>query len=54
MKNTYKRMDSLISLNNLLSKLPEVLFLNNGNEIINSDDIANIFDNYLVYIAYPN
>ena len=50
-KNTWKRIKSLISLKNVASSLPTVLSLDNGDTITNPYDIANTFNNYFASIA---
>ena len=50
-KNTWKGIKSLISLKTVASHVPTVLSLNNGDNITNPYDIANIFNNYFVSIA---
>ena len=42
---------SLISLKTVASRVPTVLFLDNGDTITNPYDIANTFNNYLASIA---
>ena len=49
-KNTWKRIKSLISLKTVASSVPAVLTLHNGNTVTNPYDIASTF-NYLVSIA---
>ena len=50
-KNTWKRIKSLISLKTVASTVPTVLSLDNGDTITDSYDIANTFNNYLASIA---
>ena len=50
-KNTWKRIKSLISLKTVASSIPAVLSLDNGDTITNPYDIVNIFNNYFVSIA---
>ena len=50
-KNTWKRIKSLISLKTVASLAPTVLSLNNGDTITNLYDIANTFNNYFASIA---
>ena len=50
-KNTWKGIKSLISLNTVASCVPTVLSLNNGDTITNPYDIANAFNNYFASIA---
>ena len=49
-KNTWKRIKSLISLKTVASSVPAVLTLHNGNTVTNPYDIPSTF-NYLVSIA---
>ena len=50
-KNTWKGIKSLISLNAVASSVPTVLSLDNGDTITNPYDIANTFNNSFAYIA---
>ena len=50
-KKTWKGMKSLISLKTVVSSIPTVLSLDNGDAISNLYDIANRFNNYFVSIA---
>ena len=50
-KNTWKRIKSLISLKTVASGVPAVLTLDNGDTITNPYDIANTFNNYFASIA---
>ena len=50
-KNTWKRIKSLISLKTVASSLPTVLSLDNGDTITNPYDIANTFNRYFASIA---
>ena len=50
-KNTWKRIKSLISLKTVASNVPTVLSLDNGKTITNPCDIANFFNNYFTSIA---
>ena len=50
-KNTWKRIKSLISLKTVASSIPAVLSLDNGDTITNPYGIVNIFNNYFVSIA---
>ena len=50
-KNTWKRIKSLISLKTVVSNVPTVLSLDNGKTITNPCDIANFFNNYFTSIA---
>ena len=50
-KNIWKGIKSLISLETVASRVPTVLSLNNGDAITNFYDIANTFNNYLASIA---
>ena len=50
-KNTWKGIKSLISLNTKASSALTVLCLENGDTITNPDDIANTFNNYFASIA---
>ena len=50
-KNTWKRIKSLISLKTVASSIPTVLSLDNGDTITNPYDIANTFNNYFGSIA---
>ena len=50
-KNTWKGIKSLISLNNVASHVPTVLSLDNTDTITNPHDIANTFNNYFASIA---
>ena len=50
-KNTWKGIKSLISLNIVASNLPTVLSLNNGGTITNPYNSANTFNNYFASIA---
>ena len=49
-KNTWKRIKSLISLKTVASSVPALLTLHNGNTVTNPYDTASTF-NYLVSIA---
>ena len=49
-KNTWKRIKSLISLKTVASSVPAVLTLHNGDTVTNPYDIVSTF-NYLVSIA---
>ena len=50
-KNTWKRIKSLISPKTVASHIPTVLSLDNGDTITNPFDIENIFNNYFASIA---
>ena len=50
-KNTWKGIKSLIYLKIIASSVPNVLYLDNGDTITNSYDIANTFNNYFASIA---
>ena len=50
-KNTWKGIKSLIYLKMVASSVPNVLYLDNGDTITNSYDIANTFNNYFASIA---
>ena len=50
-KNTWKGIKSLISLKTAASSVPTVLSVDNGNTITNPYDLANTFNNYVVFIA---
>ena len=50
-KNTWKGIKSLISLNTVASSILTVLSLDNGDTITNPYDIANTFNNYFASIA---
>ena len=50
-KNTWKGIKSLISLETVASSIPIVLSLDNGDTINNPYDIANTFNNYFASIA---
>ena len=50
-KNTWKGIKSLISLKAVVSSVPTVLSLDNGDTITNPYDIANTFNNYFASIA---
>ena len=50
-KNTWKGIKSLIYLKIVASSVPNVLYLDNGDTITNSYDIANTFNNYFASIA---
>ena len=50
-KNTWKRIKSLISLKFLASSAPTVLSCDNGNSITNPYNIAHTFNNYFASIA---
>ena len=50
-KNTWKRIKSLINLKTAISRVPTVLSLDNGDTITNPYDIANTFNNYFASIA---
>ena len=50
-KNTWKGIKSLISLQTVASNVPTVLSLDNGDTVTNLYDIANTFNNYFASIA---
>ena len=50
-KNTWKGIKFLISVKTVASSIPTVYSLDNGDTIINPDDIANTFINYFASIA---
>ena len=50
-KNAWKGIKSLISLKTVLSSVPTVLSLDNGDTITNPYDIANTFNNYFASVA---
>ena len=50
-KNTWKRIKSLINLKTATSRVPTVLSLDNGDTITNPYDIASTFNNYFASIA---
>ena len=50
-KNKWKGIKSLISLNTVASNVPTVLSLDNGDTVTNPYDIANTFNNYIASIA---
>ena len=50
-KNTWKGIKSFISLKTIVSSVPTVLCLDNGDTITNRIDIANAFNNYFASIA---
>ena len=50
-KNTWKGIESLISLKTVASSVPTVLSLDNGDTITSPYDIANTFNNYFASIA---
>ena len=50
-KNTWKGIKSLISLQTVASNVPTVLSLDNGDTVTNPYDIANTFNNYFASIA---
>ena len=50
-KNTWKGIKSLIYLKTVVSSVPTVLSLDNGDTITNPYDIANTFNNYFDSIA---
>ena len=50
-KNTWKGIKSLISLQTVASNVPTVLSLDNGDTVTNPYDIANTFNNYFTSIA---
>ena len=50
-KNTWKGIKSLISLNTVGSNVPTALSLDNGDTITNPYDIANTINNYFASIA---
>ena len=50
-KNTWKGIKSLISLKTVVSDVPTLLPLDNGDTITNPYDIANTFNNYFASIA---
>ena len=50
-KNTWKGIKSFISLKTVVSSIPTVLSLDNGDTITNPYDIANTFNNYFASIT---
>ena len=50
-KNTWKGIKSFISLKTIVSSVPTVLSLDNGDTITNPIDITNAFNNYFASIA---
>ena len=50
-KNTWKGIKSLISLKTVVSNVPTVLSLDNGDTVTNLYDIANTFNNYFPSVA---
>ena len=50
-KNTWKKIKSLVSLKTVAFSVPTLLSLNNGDTITNPYDITNTFNNYFVSIA---
>ena len=50
-KNTWKRIKSLISLKPVASNVPTVLSLDNGDTVTNPYAIANTFNNCFASIA---
>ena len=50
-KNTWKGIESLISLKSVASTVPTVLSLDNDDTITNPYNIANTFNNYFASIA---
>ena len=52
--NTWKRNKSLISLKTVVSNVPTVLSLDNGDTVTNPYDIVNTFNNYFASIAETN
>ena len=50
-KNTWKGIKSLISVNTVASIVPTVLSLDNGDTVTNPYDIANTFNNYIASLA---
>ena len=50
-KNTWKRIKSLISLKTIAPNVPTVLSLDNGDTVTNPYDIANTFNNYFASIT---
>ena len=50
-KNTWKGIESLITLKTVVSHVPTVLSFNNGDTITNSYDFVNTFNNYFASIA---
>ena len=50
-KNTQRRIKSVISLNNVAASVLTVLSFDNGDTITNPYDIANTFNNYFASIA---
>ena len=50
-KNAWKGIKSFISLKTVVSDVPTVLSLDNGDTISNPYDIANTFNNYFTSIA---
>ena len=49
-KNTWKGIKSLISLKTVVSNVPTVLSLDNGDTITNAYDVASTFNNYFASI----
>ena len=50
-KNTWKGINSLVSLKTVASSVPAVLTIDNGDAITNLYDIANTFDNHFASVA---
>ena len=50
-KNTWKRIKSLISLKAVASNVPTALSFDNGDTVTHPYDIANTFNNYFTSIA---
>ena len=50
-KNTWKGIKSLISPKTVVSHVPTILSLDNGDTITNAYDIVNTFNNYFAFIA---
>ena len=50
-KNTWKGIESLITIKSVASSVPTVLSLDNGGTITNPYDISNTFNNYFASIA---
>ena len=50
-KNTWKRIKSLISLKSVVSNVPTVFPLDNGDTITNPYDTTNTFNNYFASVA---
>ena len=50
-KNTWKGINSLVSLKTVASSVPAVLTIDNGDAITNLYDSANTFDNHFASIA---